>query len=364
MKPSTISVLALVGLMWNALALADAPAPPDKLTLKDLVNRPDRWPPSVTLQRDFNFNNGAAAHQGDKATIIVYNGNQLALDTGKNIRFTVKPEDCDLLNAANQYWSGLTPEQRAVDPGSLAADATIWPMQVKSTQSISCQFGTVQPGTDLAVSNVTNKGIQIVWPKTKNLINLGFDTTNVFDAARQVVVIDRDKRPSRIAAALDGIAMVDAEGKPYHDDQLKDKKYFMLYFGAGWCAPCLDFSPNLVKFANDALPKHPELAIVMFNEDKTPGEMLAYLKKENMPFPTAQENAWRANATIAHYAGRIIPDVVVIDRFGKILADNDAVEDAQGNHGDPMDSINTLTQLLAAAPKTDSKQQTPSTPHG
>jgi hypothetical protein len=113
MKPITFSVVALAGLLCNALALADAPAPPDTLTLQDLVNRPDHWPPSVTLQRDFNFNNGAVARQGDKATIILYNGNQLVLDTGKNIRFAVKPEDCDLLNAANQYWSGLTPAQRA-----------------------------------------------------------------------------------------------------------------------------------------------------------------------------------------------------------------------------------------------------------
>ncbi|HTW95830.1 MAG TPA: thioredoxin-like domain-containing protein [Tepidisphaeraceae bacterium] len=343
-------IVVLVGLFCNALALADSPAPPSALTLQDLVNRPDRWPPSVTLQHDFNFTNGAVAHQGDKATIILYNGSQLALDTGNNIRFVVKPEDCDLLNAANQYWSSLTPAQRAIDPTSLAADVSIWPETVKATNSISCQFGLVQPGTDLAVSNVTNNGIQIVWPKTNNLINLGFDTTNVFDAARQLVALDRDKRPSRIAAALDAIAMVDAEGKPQHDAHLQDKKYFVLYFGAGWCPPCLEFSPNLVNFANGALPKHPELAIMMFNEDKTPGDMLAYMKKENIPFPAAQENAWRANATIAHFAGRIIPDVVVLDRFGKILADNDAIEDNQGNHGDPMDSINTLTQLLPAPP--------------
>lgn len=350
MKPIALGVVALVGLLWNVFALADAPAPPDVLTLQDLVNRPDRWPPSVTLGRDFNFNNGVVAHQGDKATIILDNGNQLVLNTGNNIRFAVTPEDCDLLNAANQYWSGLTPAQRAVDPNSLVADVSIWPMQVKSTNSISCKFGTVQPGTDLAVSDVTKTGIDIVWPNTANRISLGFDTTNVFDAARQLVLMDPDKRPSRIAAALDGIAMVDADGKPYHDDHLQDKQYFLLYFGAGWCPPCLDFSPNLVKFANDALPKHPELAIVMFNEDKTPGDMLAYMKKENMPFPSVQQDIWLANATIAHYAQRIIPDVVVIDRFGKILADNDATMDNQGNQGDPMGSINTLTQLLAAPP--------------
>jgi nucleoredoxin len=350
MKPIMLSVVALVGLLWNAFAQADAPPPPDTLTLADLANRPDHWPPSVTLGRDFNFNNGAAVHQGDKATIIKYNGSQLILQTANNIRFAATPQDCDLLDAANQYWSGLTPPQRAVDPTTLAADVSIWPARVKATNSISCQFGAVKPGTDLALSNVTSNGIQIIWPRTNNLINLGFDTTNVFDAARQLVLLDPAKRPSRLATALGGLAMVDADGKPHHDDHLQDKKYFVLYFGAGWCPPCLDFSPNLVKFANDALPRHPELAIVMLNEDKTPGDMLAYMQKENFPFPAVQQNVWLANAAIAHYAGRIMPDVVVIDRLGKILADNDAVEDTQGNHGDPMDSMNTLTQLLAAPP--------------
>ena len=346
MKSITFGVVALVGLLWNVLALADAPAPPETLTLQDLVNRPDRWPPSVTLQRDFQFNNGAVAHQGDKATIIAYNGNQLALVTGKNIRFAVKPEDCDLLNAANEYWSGLTPAQRAVDPASLAADVSIWPTQVKATNSINCQFGAVQAGTDLAVSNVTNKGVQIVWPKTNNRINLGFDTTNVFDAARQLVLLDRDKRPSRIAAALDGV-MVDADGKAYHDEHLGDKKYFAVYYGANWCAPCHAFSPSLVKFANENMAKHPEVAFVFLDEDPQDAQMFGYMKDEQMPFGAVPQNAWRKSAVLAGLAGRIIPDMVIVDRFGKVLADNDAVEDAQGNHGDPMDSLNSLSQLLA-----------------
>ncbi len=109
MKPRTLSLLVLVGLLWGASALADTPAPPQTLTLQDLVNRPDHWPPTVTVQRDFIFNNGVAVHTGDAARIIHFDGARLLLIAGKNIRFQVKPEDCDLLNAANQAWSALTP---------------------------------------------------------------------------------------------------------------------------------------------------------------------------------------------------------------------------------------------------------------
>ncbi len=139
--------------------------------------------------------------------------------------------------------------------------------------------------------------------------------------------------------------MVDSDGKPYHDPNLQSKKYFAFYSGAGWCPPCQAFSPNLVKFADDALPKHPELAIVMLNEDKTDADMLAYMKQEQMPFPAVPMSAFGKSALLNAYSTEVIPDLVVCDRFGKIVATN--VLDAQGTRGDPADVITALNKILA-----------------
>lgn len=345
MRSILLGLMALVGLVLSASAIADAPAaPPETLTVKDLANRPDRWPPSVTLQREFDFNGGAKLNQGDKASIIKFDGSQLILIGPKGIRFQVLPEDCALLDAANQYWSGLTPAQRAVNPDSLAADCSIWPVQVMTTMPVNCQFGNLPAGSNVILLDQTNKESLIGWPKSHNRVNLDFTCTNVFDEARRLVAMDKAKRPSRVAAVLDAI-MVGADGKPVHDEHLQDKQIFAFYFGAGWCGPCRDFSPGLVKFANDALAKHPELAIVMMNDDKSTNDMLSYMKDESMTFPAVQKSDWTAVPLFTQNSGKIIPDIVAMDRFGKVLAAN---EDRNGNRGDPNDTLTTLNQLLSA----------------
>ena len=139
--------------------------------------------------------------------------------------------------------------------------------------------------------------------------------------------------------------MVDADGHPYRYEHLDDKKFFAFYFGANWCAPCHAFSPDFVKFADEALPKHPELAIVLMSNDPQPGPMLAYMKEEKMPFPAVPQTVLLQSSLLSSYAAQMIPHLIVVDRFGKVLATSD---DASGNRSDPKDTIDALTKLLAA----------------
>jgi len=340
--------IAFVGLAISFVAgVCLAAAPPDTLTLADLVNRPDRWPATVTLQRDFQFNNGAVVHSGDTARVVRFDGARVALVSGK-VSFLVTPQDCGLLDAANQAWAALSPAQRAVDPVSLPADRSLWPVRVALPNGMSCNFGKLPPGTEVSVLNITNQGPVLAWPDSTNRVSTDFGSTDVISRARQLVLLDPDKRPSRMAAALEGI-MVDSDGKPFHDDHLADKKFFAFYFGAGWCPPCQSFSPDFVKFADDAMPKHPELAIVLLSDDHSPQEMLAYMKKENMPFPAVPLKNLQQSSLLVSYTAdtRLIPHLVIVDRFGKTLAAN---ADPQGNLTDAMDTVATLDKLLNAQP--------------
>jgi thiol-disulfide isomerase/thioredoxin len=340
----TISLIALA-LVTLHCAVCTAAAPPDTLTLQDLVNHPERWPASVTLQRDFKFNSGAVAHQGDKAQIAKFDGSRVYLVAGNNIRFIALPADCALLDAANQAWSALTPAQRAIDPDSLAGDLSLWPLKVKLLTPINCSFGKIPAGTEVDLLKVTSKDLGIAFPNSPNRVAIDFGTTDAIDRARALALIDPDKRPSRIAAALEGI-MVDSEGKPYRDEHLNDKKFFAFYFGANWCAPCHAFSPDFVKFCNDAMPKHPELAVVLMSNDEKPAEMLAYMTEEKFPFPAVPLTELNKSTLLSSYAAKMIPHLIVVDRFGKVLASND---DEQGNRGDPKDTIDVLAKLLAGA---------------
>ncbi len=216
-------------------------------------------------------------------------------------------------------------------------------MKVKTTTQITCGYGNLPPGTEVGVYNVTSTMTDIIWPKTANRINLPMDCTNVFDVARQLALIDPDKRPSKIAAALENI-MVDADGKPYHDEHLEDKKFFAFYYGADWCPPCRASTPDVVKFANDALPKHPELAMVFMYNNVQPGDMLGYMKEEKLPFPAVSTADQKQNPLLRTYASREIPQLVVVDRFGKLLATSD---DDHGNRLDVTDTMKVLSQLMA-----------------
>ena len=332
--------LMLAGLVWRAYAAA----PPDKLTLADLANRPDRWPETVTYQGDFRFGNAATVHKGDKAKLIRFDGTQAQLLGAGNVVLNLKPEDCGLLEAANAAWAALTPEQRAIEPATLAADLSLWPVRVITTSPIAGPYGKLPPGSEVTLVSLTDKQANIAWPNSPNGLRIPIEMTDVITRARQLAVTDRAKRPSRLAAALQGI-LVNADGTAYHDEHANDKKIFVLYFGANWCAPCHEFSPELVKFLDEALPKHPELAAVMVNDDDKPEDMLAYMKSAKMPFPAmAKKNVTRANP-ISNYQVKTIPHLVIVDRFGKVLATNDTDKD---DRTDPADTIVALKKLLVS----------------
>lgn len=342
-----MKIMAMIGLMMIGIfgGVCIAAAPPDTLTLADLVNRPDRWPATVTVPQDMHFTNGAVVHAGDKAKVVVFDGRRLGLAVGR-IQFVAAPQDVGFLDAANQQWAALTVPQRAIDPESLPDDQSLWPVKIALTGGINCGFGRLPAGTEVSLLGVTKQSPIFAWPNSNNRVSTDFNGTDIINRARKLVLIDPAQRPSRIAAALDGI-MIDADGKPYHDEHLQDKKFFALYFGAGWCPPCRTFSPDLVKFATDALPRHPELAIVLLSNEHQPQDTLAYMKDEKMPFPAVQPAQLDQCSLLTAYASttKLIPHFVVVDRFGKVLVDN---TDGQGNLTDTSDAIATLQKLLSA----------------
>jgi len=333
-------ITLLLSTVLSGISFAD---PPATLALQDLIKRPDLWPDTITLQQDLQFNSGAVVHKGDKATVLNFDGTRVVLQVGK-ILFASKPEDCGLLDAANQAWTALTPAQRAIDPTTLAADPSLWPDKVTVIEDITCNYGKLAPGTEVQLISYSSAGVLIVWPNGTGRLSMNLDGTDLIKRARLRVLMDPDKRPSRLAPVLQSI-MVDSDGKPYQDPKLDDKKIFAFYFGAGWCQPCRDFSPALVSYATDAMTKYPQLQVVLMDRDPQVDQMLAYMKDEKMLFPAVPMKTVDQTPFISKYEAQIIPELVIVDRFGKVLADND---DHNGNRGDPADTIKQLDKILAA----------------
>ncbi len=343
--------LSLIGfaLLLGTFNPGAAQASPSTLTLADLVNRPDRWPDSISMPGEMRFRDGFVVHPGDRVIVGMFDGSRVGLIAAGNHRFAASPAACHLLEAANQAWASLTPAQRAVDPVSLAANRALWPLQVTTNSPIRCQWGTLAPGTTVGVVAVSAHDVNLRWPDSARTVNVNFADTDVFARARQLASVPPAKRPSPIAAALQGV-MVDADGQAYRDARLEDKQYFVFYFGASWCAPCHAFSPTLVKYLEATLPKHPELEAVFLSDDKAVGPMYAYMKEEKMPMPAVPPQAVNQSPLLVSYAANTIPQLVVVDRFGRVLATND---DNHGHRVDPEDTLGALSRILASPPATE-----------
>jgi nucleoredoxin len=106
----------------------------------------------------------------------------------------------------------------------------------------------------------------------------------------------------------------------FDDEILEKKKLMALYFSAHWCGPCRKFTPELVAYYNRVAPQHPEFEIIFVSADKSPFAMETYMRETNMPWPAIDYQKVASKDTIAKYAGRGIPCLVLVDATGKVVS--------------------------------------------
>ena len=138
----------------------------------------------------------------------------------------------------------------------------------------------------------------------------------------------------------------------YDDTALQAKKYFLIYFSAHWCGPCRQFTPGLINYYNDAVAKHPEFELIFVSCDKSPFGMETYMRETNMPWPAIEYQKVRGKEGIQKYAGRGIPDLVLVDSSGKILADSYKGEQYLG----PESVLQALEGVLSKPPSKEIAQ--------
>jgi nucleoredoxin len=345
MKPSPARLAPVIALVLACLTLAafQAKPPVETLALRDLVQRPDRWPASVTLKRDLQHPSGATARAGQAVKVVEFNGIQLTVDAGNQLSFEIGPEDCDLLEAANLAWAALTPAQRAIEPKTLIEDASLWPERTVCSGDFLLEDGTTLPaGAEYDFISLDAEGVKM-WSKEHGAMLLtDLAQTDVIARARKIALVEPGKRPSRIAAALK-TSLVDSGGKPFSSPAIDDARVYVLYFGASWCGPCRKFSPGLVRFATNAAKDHPRLATVLLSNDKKDADMRRYMTEEKMPWPAMPLATLRETPLLMSLSAGYIPHLVVLDRHGKVLASS--VEN--GQYVGPDRALEKLEGLLA-----------------
>lgn len=334
-----ILILCLTLLLARPAAAAEPP--PEKLELTHLVNRADRLPPSVTVGRDIVVDEKVKIRKGDSVRVVAFDGKHATIEPQPGERVNIALADCDLLEAANAAWAALTPAQRAVDPDTLAADRSLWPLTVTLPSEVTLRDGARLPaGVEFDLARVTTEHADILDRKSRTLYRVWLRETDTVARARERALLEPDERPSRIAAAL-APRLVDANGRPVKRD-LDQTNVFVLYTTASWCVPCRSFTPQLMQYMKKVERANPRLAVIVISADQDEKDRQQYMTATRMPWPSITYTARREIALLRDYWGKSIPNLVVIDRHGTVLADSYTPD----TYTDPEEVLARLTPLL------------------
>src|SRR5438132_3042512 len=94
-----------------------------------------------------------------------------------------------------------------------------------------------------------------------------------------------------------------------------------LYFSAHWCGPCRKFTPQLVAYYNQIARDHPEFEIIFVSADKSADGMATYMRESGMLWPAIEYNKLANVPALQKYAGKGIPDLVIVVDSAKVLAE-------------------------------------------
>ncbi|MBC3541560.1 redoxin domain-containing protein [Rufibacter sediminis] len=97
-------------------------------------------------------------------------------------------------------------------------------------------------------------------------------------------------------------------------------KYVLIDFWASWCGPCRQENPNVVRMYNKYKDKGFEIFGVSLDQDR--GKWLKAIENDKLTWPHVSDlKGWESSAA-ALYGITAIPQTVLLDKEGKIIAKN------------------------------------------
>jgi len=311
---------------FRLLVLACVVAPAafaQDLTLAELARRPELLPAQVSITKPIKLQNRPAFTVGQKFIVEAVQGANVQLGTlDGRTRFTAPAADTDILAAAQALHKSLSPEQRALTYAVLARRVDLWPYRVKARTIMQFPGGTVQPGDACILVGFEGPNLSLVHPSGKFLFGCEVRDTDLLDSARKLLA-DKNAFPSRVSEDLAGKLVAPATSAPMSLDAKAEPKYYVFYRGAGWCGPCIQFSPSLVKFDKEAKSKHPgAYEVIFFSADRSPADLKAYAGKMGFSWPSLPQSRQMEMQVVNRLFSNLIPQLVVTDRNGTVVIDS------------------------------------------
>lgn len=297
-------------------------APPAPLVWADLVRRPETRPLTCTVNRDYKFQGGSAVRAGTKVNVLELRGGDLVVGTPDGrLNFGAKPEETDVLAVANAAWAALTPAQRELTYAALLRRQDLWPYNLKLLVPLDIDNRKTRVGEPVLFLGVEGSQLLVRFTDANVAFNVDAAQTDLMAQAREGIE-NEPLRAGRLLEEFAGKLVSPLDGRAVSLDAAARPKYVVLYRGAGWCGPCQQFSPLLVKLIQEKAPKPEDVTFLYISADNSPGEAKAYVTKLGIAWPTLYYRSRDQLPAFAPLFGDAIPQLIVTDRHGKILVDS------------------------------------------
>lgn len=315
--------------------LAAAIASAAELTWDALVGQKELWPARCTVKRAIKFKQGGSVEAGQQLKVVALEPTRvLATTLDGRLRFALKPEDTDILQQANGG-SGkltpaakLTPQQSGLTYAAVLQRKDLWPYRVALTEPIQLGAGgsmSLRRGEKMILMGVEQGQLLVATERLNTSFDLDARQTDLLSQAQRFAQ-NKTGAPGRFLEELEGKLVNPANGAPAPLDANTLPDYLVFYRGAGWCGPCREFSPSLVKSYQRLKPAHPEFEVIFISDDKSPAELRNYAKEVGFSWRTVTSDRYKELHIINPMFSQSIPQLVVTDRHGKVLIDSDKIE--------------------------------------
>jgi hypothetical protein len=263
---------------------------------------------------------------GSEANVLAFDGAKVTFAKG-DLYASIEPARTDLLRRARElralpldqrpkqaYMNSLSVEQKAVTMASLAEDPSLIPAKVVARMPFAYQDTRVPEGTELDVLKVKGNEVEVAGHGLDLFVKES--DTDVLKRARELRGMPIEKRPSRIPAMLAGTT-IDTSGKKI---EVKPADYYLFYFASSTCPRCQAYTPKFLERYKSSFASNPSLAVVTLSNNGSAADSIAFAKEKGTPWPIVPGDD-RKEALNAYHV-TLQPGMVVVDRFGKILATN------------------------------------------